>query len=164
MKKIKINPRTPENLRKYIIRFVSKYGEGHITKQAINWLRKTPFSSLNKDNGDLIHIYLSESNRIIGVIAIANYGLKQAIIVVHPKARKKGIAYKLTTGVLEDIDRLYVKVANDNIPSIKHCFNVGMRAFDLIKGPTGKPTLILGFGNWNKEEWKKREASDISNI
>lgn len=155
MRIVKLTSRTPETFKKSLLGFITKYGDGHITKKAIRWLQNTPLSEIKKENGDVIHIYLNNKNSIIGVIAIANYGLKQAIIVVHPQVRKKGIAQNLVLGVLEDIDRFYVKVANDNIASLKLCFSVGMRAFDLIKGPTGKPTLVLGFGNWSSEEGAK---------
>lgn len=155
MKLIKVTEKTPESLKKALIRFIYKYGDGHITKKAIIWLKSTPLLELQREKGDLIHIYLNDKNNIIGVIAIANYGLKQAIIVVHPKVRNNGLAQNLVKGTLEDIDRFYVKVANDNMASLKLCFSVGMRAFGLTKGPTGKPTLILGFGNWNSKEWFK---------
>lgn len=155
MKRIKINESTPESFKKPLIRFIVKYGDGHITQKAINWLNKTPFSKLSYEKGNSILVIVNEKKQIIGVIAIANYGLDQAIIVVHPEVRKLGIAQKLTYGALEDIDRYYVKVAYDNIPSLKLCFSVGMKAFNLIKGPTGKPTLVLGNGNWNPEEWFK---------
>jgi len=155
MKLIKLTEKTPESFKKTLLRFITKYDDGHITKKAILWLQNTPLSEIKKENGDIIHIYLNSKNNIIGVIAIANYGLKQAIIVVHPRIRNKGVAQNLAMGTLEDISRFYVKVANDNIASLKLCFSVGMKAFDLIKGPTGKPTLILGFGNWSSEEWFK---------
>lgn len=157
MRLIKVTERTPESFKKKLIYFISKYGDGHITRKATIWLKNTPFSDIKKENGDLIHIYLNDKNNIIGVIAIANYGLKQAIIVVHPKVRNNGLARNLVIGTEEDINRFYVKVANDNIASLKLCFSVGMKAFDLIKGPTGKPTLILGFGNWHLEEWTKNK-------
>lgn len=153
MIKIKVSERTPESFRKSIIRFILKYGDGHITKKTINWLRQVSFSSIRKENGSIIHVLLNDKKNIIGLIAIERYGLEQAIIVIHPQVRKKGLADKLVLTALEDIDRFYVKVANDNIPSLKLCFRVGMRAFDLMKGPTGKPTLILGIGNWNAKEW-----------
>ena len=155
MQRIKVNSSTPEGLKKPLISFISKYGDNHITKKAINWFNRTPFSEITKEKGDAVHIIINDRNKIIAMIGIVNYGLEQAIIVVHPKIRKTGIAQKLTNGVLDDIDRYYVKVANDNIPSLKLCFSIGMRAFNLIKGPTGKPTLVLGFGNWNSNEWFK---------
>jgi hypothetical protein len=42
----------------------------------------------------------------------------------------------------------------DNIPSLKLCFSIGMVAFDLFTGVTGKPTLWLGIGKWDREEVK----------
>lgn len=155
MRIIKVTEKTPESFKKNLIYFIKKYGDGHITKKAIIWIKNTPFADINKKNGDLIHVYLNNKNNIIGTIAIANYGLKQAIIVVHPKVRNKGVAQNLVMETQKDIDRLYVKVANDNVASLKLCFSVGMNAFDLIKGPTGKPTSVLGFGNWSSDEWFK---------
>ena len=147
MKKIKVTKTTPDVLRIRLINFISKYGGGHITLRAIKWLKNTPLSSLNFDDGDLIHVCLDNNNKILGVIAVSRYGLDYSIIVVHSAMRKKGIAASLMSKVLDDVDRLYVKVVSDNVPSL--------RAFDLIKGPTGKPTLVLGYGNFNSEEWNK---------
>jgi len=156
LKKIKISDQTTELLRKSLINFVIRYGDEHITKKAINWLKSVPFPKINQENGDLIHIYV-EGKKIVGLLAIANYGMEQAFIVVHPNFRKTGVAYQLVVESLEDIDRFYVKVANDNVPSLKLCFATGMYAFDLIKGPTGKPTLVLGIGNWEEEEWNSSQ-------
>ncbi|GBF11752.1 GNAT family N-acetyltransferase [Tepidibacillus sp. HK-1] len=156
MRKVKINASVPERFKQPLIRFINKYGDGHITRKAIEWLKKTPFQKLNQSNGDLIHVIL-EGKKIIGVLAIARFGLDQAIIVVHPEVRKQGVAYQLVTEALEDIDRYYVKVANDNVPSLKLCFAAGMKAFDLTKGPTGKPTFVLGIGNWDASEWAQEQ-------
>ncbi len=154
MKHVKVNSKTSERVRTPLIRFIKQYGDGHITQKGIRWLKTTPFDELSY-NGNLIHVYL-DGKKIVGVLAIANYGLEQALIAVHPDYRQSGIAYDLVTNALKEINRLYVKVANDNIPSLKLCFSLGMHAFDLTKGPTGKPTLILGLGNWNAEEWKNK--------
>lgn len=154
MKKIKLNEKTPDHFRRSLIRFIIKYGDGHITKRAISWLKRSPFSTIDQENGDLVHVFLNDKNRMIAVLAIGHFGLEQAIIVVHPRARKTGVANRLVIEALKAIDRFYVKVANDNVPSLKLCFSVGMRAFDLIKGPTGKPTFVLGIGDWDANEWK----------
>lgn len=155
MNKSKILNTTSDKFRITLIKFITKYGDGHITKKAISWLKKTPFSELDLRNGDLIHVIFDNRKRLLGVIAIKHFGLDESVIVIHPNARKKGVGYDLTTGVLEDINRCYVKVANDNIPSLKLCFLCGMRAFELVKGPTGKPTLVLGLGDWDDHEWKE---------
>ena len=155
MTKIKITKTTPDTLRIRLIKFISTYGDGHITLRAIKWLRTSAFSSLNFNNGDLIHVCLDNNQKILAVFAVSHFGLDHSLIVVHPSIRKKGIARSLMSKTLDDIDRLYVKVANDNIPSLKLCFSIGMRAFDLTKGPTGKPTLIMGYGNFSLEEWNK---------
>lgn len=157
MKKIKINEKTSDSFLSSILQFIIKYGDNHITKQAIKWLKNTSTKEINSQKGNIIHVIVNDQKKIIGIIAVANYGLEQAIIVVDPKVRKSGIGYRLTKGVLEDIDRYYVKVAHDNIPSLKLCFSVGMQAFDLIKGPTGKPTLILGAGDYDPQEWHSRK-------
>ncbi|MFV9511214.1 GNAT family N-acetyltransferase [Tepidibacillus sp. LV47] len=153
MRMIKITRDTNDQHRQILIRFIQKYGDNHITKKAIDWLKQTPFKKLTPENGDLIYVMVDQK-MIVGVLAIIHYGLKQAFIVVHPKTRKKGIAYQLITEAQKFLDRFYVKVANDNIPSLKLCFATDMQAFALTKGPTGKPTLILGWGNWSKEEWE----------
>ena len=144
---------TPNRLRTPIIEFLKKYGDGHITMQGIRWLKTTSFETLSH-SGSLIYVYL-DGKKIVGVLAIANYGLEQALIAVHPNYRESGVAFDLVSESLKELNRLYVKVANDNVPSLKLCFSLGLRAFELLKGPTGKPTLVLGVGNWSPEEWKK---------
>lgn len=156
---IKITNNTPDNLRVRLINFVRKHGGGHITLRTIRWLKNTTFSSLKYDNGDLIYVYMN-NNKIYGVIAVSHYGLKYSIVVVHSEMRKKGIATNLINEALNNLDRLYFRVANDNIPSLRMCFSISMRAFTLTKGPTGKPTLVLGAGNYDSEEWKKYSSGN----
>jgi len=153
MRTIDVNKDTSDQHRPILVQFIERYGDQHITKKAISWLKQTPFSRINPENGDLIHIIM-EKKRIIGVLIIANYGFNQAFIVVHPNTRQKGIAIQLIHQAQKRLNRFYVKVAHDNIPSLKLCFATGMKAFDLTKGPTGKPTLILGSGEWSKEDWE----------
>lgn len=154
MKKLKVSNYSSDTLRKNIIKFVNMYGDGHITKRTIRYLTNTSFSELNFDKGDLIHIIIGKDKKIYGLIIIINYGLDYSIIVVKPEMRNKGLANNLSSEILLDIDRLYTKVAIDNIPSLKHCFSTGMQAFKLTKGPTGKTTLIFGLGKWSKTEWE----------
>jgi len=154
MEKIKITEATDELFKKRLLNFINNYGDGHITKKAITWLQRTPFSEIKPKQGNLIHVLLNKNKKIIAVLAISNFGLDQAIVVLHPNYRKKGLAKKLNTEALTDINRFYVRVANDNIPSLKLCFSLGMQAFSLIKGPTGKPTLVLGMGKWRYKEWE----------
>ncbi|WP_339060150.1 GNAT family N-acetyltransferase [Tepidibacillus marianensis] len=153
MRTIEVNKETSDQHRPILIRFIERYGDQHITKKAIDWFKKTPFYQLHDENGDFIHMIM-DKNRIIGVLVIVNYGFNQAFIVVHPKTRQNGVAYQLVTQAQSQLNRFYVKVANDNIPSLKLCFATGMQAFVLIKGPTGKPTLVLGSGHWSKEDWE----------
>jgi hypothetical protein len=52
----------------------------------------------------------------------------------------------------QQLGKVYTRVAYDNIPSLKLCFRCGLTAFAMTKGPTGKPTLWLGGGDYQKEE------------
>jgi hypothetical protein len=93
-----------------------------------------------------------EKRKLIGLIVIGNYGLEESFIVVHTNHRKQGVGEALVQFALQQLSKLYTRVAHDNIPSLKLCFSCNLVAFHLIKGPTGKPTLWFGGGNWQTQD------------
>ncbi|SHE76294.1 Protein N-acetyltransferase, RimJ/RimL family [Seinonella peptonophila] len=125
--------------RPTLIRFIWKHGDQRITHQAIRWFRR-----LNnvEQEGTLVALAMEEK-RLIGLTALSNYGLGEAFIVVHPRFRKSGVGEKLLQFTLQELPKVYTRVACDNIASLKLCFSCGLIAYKLISGPTGKPTLCL---------------------
>ncbi|QKG83926.1 GNAT family N-acetyltransferase [Kroppenstedtia pulmonis] len=146
---------TPSQLKKWrssILLFAKKYGDRRITHKALRWLRNVkpgPFPE-----GTWMSVAL-EGRRLVGFICFGRYGMEEAFIVVHPSHRKKKVAETLLFHALEELDKVYTRVACDNVPSMKLCFSAGMIAFNLTTGPTGKPTLCFGGGEWSPEEFKK---------
>lgn len=144
-----LSPRHLLRTRSLLVPFIRKYGERRITHKAIRWLQ-----TLQTDHfpeGTLISI-ATEQRKLAGVIAFSRFGLDQSFIVVHPLRRKQKIGETLLYHALEDLEKVYTRVACDNIPSLKLCFSAGLVAFRLIRGPTGKPTLWLGGGKWNPKD------------
>lgn len=136
-------------LRERLLFFIRHHGDKRITAKAIRWLQHLPAEPFPK--GTLLAAGLVDG-KIAGFTAFSDYGKQEAIIVVHPAARKQKIAEKLLNYSLKELGRVYTRVATDNIPSLKLCFSCGLKAFRLVSGPTGKPTLLLGGGNWSEKE------------
>lgn len=134
-----------------IILFLRKNGEGRITHRALRWLNNITIS--NQTPGSIALIALEEK-QLVGVMIFSRYGIEEAITAVHPSYRKQGVGEALLTEAKEKLGKIYTRVACDNIPSLKLCFRCGLIAFSLFKGPTGKPTLWLGGGNYNPEDIK----------
>lgn len=143
-----------ERVRPQLIHFLRRYGDKRVTHKAISWLKQLPAEPYPK--GTLIAVAL-DGKYLVGVTAIGNYGLDESLIAVKPAYRTKGIGKDLVRFILRDVDRLYAKVATDNIPSLKLCLSMGMVAFDLFTGVTGKPTLWLGLGNWDRTEVRSHQ-------
>jgi len=144
---------TPEQLPKVktrIIRFLNLHGDKRITKQGIRWLQRLPVESLNNE-GTCILVALEEK-RLTGVMAVSDFGREESFIAVHKEFRQKRTGVTLIEELMKRMDKAYGRVALDNIPSLKMCFAMGMIGFKVITGPTGKPTLWLGLGNWKKED------------
>ncbi|KPC73823.1 hypothetical protein ADL26_12240 [Thermoactinomyces vulgaris] len=132
-----------------VLNFMKRYGDGRITHRALRWLKQ--LNTAAQSEGTLIAVALHQ-RKLSGVIAIGHYGLQEAIIAVHPDFRKQGVGESLVRHTLDRIGKLYTRVACDNTASLKLCFRCGLVAFDLFKGPTGKPTLWLGGGNFDPQE------------
>lgn len=149
-------PLTPQLLSRHrdrLIRFSLRHGDKRITHKALRWLKRLP---LNQPfpQGTWMAVAL-EKDRLCGFILFGGFGLEEAFIVVHPARRRQRVGEQLLELALSRLDRIYTRVACDNIPSLKLCFSMGLVAFHLISGPTGKPTLILGGGNWTRKEFEQ---------
>lgn len=144
-----VSYRQLDKVRGQLIRFLKLYGDKRLTHKALRWMKNLPAEPYK--DGTLIAVVL-DKRRLTGVIAIGRYGIEEAIIAVKPSCRQQGLGKDLVSYVLQKIDRMYARVATDNIPSLKLCFSLGMVAFDMFTGVTGKPTLWLGIGKWDKNE------------
>ncbi|SDW97797.1 Acetyltransferase (GNAT) family protein [Marininema mesophilum] len=145
-----LTPAQLSRLRNHLIRFSYKYGDKRITHKALRWLKNLNTSPFPK--GTYLAI-ASEEKRLTGFILFGRYGLEEAYIVVHPDFRKRQVGETLFKQTIDTLGRVYVRVACDNIPSLKLCFALGLRAFSFTTGPTGKPTLCLGGGEWSEKEF-----------
>ncbi|MFD1425974.1 GNAT superfamily N-acetyltransferase [Kroppenstedtia sanguinis] len=147
---VPIRPTLLRRVRPQLLRFSKRHGDRRITHRALRWLR-----SLTGDpfpGGTWLAAAL-DGQRLAGFILFGKYGLEESFIVVHPEYRKQAVAESLLEAALHTLDRVYTRVACDNIPSLKLCFKQGLVAFQLVTGPTGKPTLCLGGGNWSRKEF-----------
>ncbi|MFC7442814.1 GNAT family N-acetyltransferase [Laceyella putida] len=132
-----------------ILRFMKRYGDGRITHRALRWFKQLGAESFPEGT----HIAAAlEQKKLIGVIVIGQYGLQEAFIAVHPDFRQQKVGEGLVQHTLGKLDKLYTRVACDNTASLKLCFSCGLVAFNLFKGPTGKPTLWLGGGNFQPQD------------
>ncbi len=134
------------------LQFFEKYGDKRITKCALTWLANLKPAELL--NPGTIILFAIENRQIIACIACSHYGIHHSIIAVRPENRKHKIGDDLLKQMILKNSKFYATVAIDNIPSLQLCFANEMTAFLLINGPTGKPTLWLGGGNWSKEDVK----------
>ncbi|MFC4075793.1 GNAT family N-acetyltransferase [Salinithrix halophila] len=145
-----LTPKQLHRIRPKLVRFSRNYGDRRITHRAIRWLRdlhSDPFPE-----GTLLAA-ATEGKRLTGFILFGKFGLEEAYIVVHPKFRNQRVGETLLEHAIGKLGKVYTRVACDNIPSLKLCFSMGLQAFHLTTGPTGKPTLCLGGGNWEASEF-----------
>jgi GNAT superfamily N-acetyltransferase len=136
--------------RAQLIRFITLYGDKRITRQAVNWLNEAREETLASE-GNLILAAVDQS-RLCGIAAVADYGRSESFIAVHRNRRRSGCGQQLIEAVLTRLGKVYGRVALDNLPSLKMCLASGMVGFKCFTGPTGKPTLWLGAGNWRIED------------
>jgi ribosomal protein S18 acetylase RimI-like enzyme len=136
--------------RRPLIHFFHLHGDHRITKDAFDWIQKVKGEDLDQE-GTLI-LCAVEQNKLIGVVIASNYGIHESFIAVHKKYRNQHTAQKMVKHTIQHLGKLYGRVAMDNTPSLKVCLDNQMVAFHLFTGPTKKPTLWLGGGNWSKED------------
>ncbi|MBO8171898.1 MAG: N-acetyltransferase [Bacillaceae bacterium] len=145
-----IKPEQLDRVRKNLIQFIYLHGDKRITKKAINWFRQVAPEELH-DQGNLI-LAAVHDHKIKGILAVADYGRKESFAVVHRDSRQSGIGIRMVDEALRQMNKLYGRVAVDNIPSMKMCLSLGMVGFKMTTGPTGKPTLWFGAGDWKRED------------
>lgn len=145
-----LDPQLFAHTRNRLIQFLHLHGDRRITKKGMQWLKTADPGDLEKD-GNLILVAVKDQ-KMKGILAISDYGRKESFVAVHRNERQQGIGVMLINHLLQHVDKAYGRVALDNIPSLKMCLAIGMVGFDLTTGPTGKPTLWLGVGNWSKED------------
>lgn len=133
-----------------LLRFIRTYGEGRITHRALRWLRS--FTGEEDEEPGTLFLVAKENQRIAGFFSARDYGRKESFIVIHPRYRNQGLGRGMVQESLTRMDKFYGRIALDNLPSLKMALALGMVGFHLTKGPTGKPTLWVGIGNWRKED------------
>lgn len=148
---LELSPNQLDKHRNRLIRFIKQHGDNRITHRAIRWLSEADADQLLFQEGTAIIVAL-ENNRLRGTFIISNYGIDEAFVVVHRDHRSQNTGKNLIQQYLNTRNKLYGKVALDNIASMKMCLANGMVAFKMTDGPTGKPTLWFGSGNWKKED------------
>lgn len=146
-----IEPEQLPKVRKRLMTFTRLHGDRRITKHGIHWLKKFQADALSKEQGTMV-IAAMENNTLTGLLTISDFGRDESYVVVHRRHRKSGLAKKLIQEMLRQVDKAYGRVALDNTASIKMCLAMGMVGFKLVNGPTGKPTMWFGTGNWKYED------------
>ena len=97
-----------ERHRSTLVTFLRRYGNQRITHRALQWLKHL---QLNKQKpGTFVAVCFSDK-KLIGVMAIGNYGLEEAVIAVHPEYRKRGVGEALLNFSLEHTHKIYTRVA-----------------------------------------------------
>ncbi|WP_068619928.1 GNAT family N-acetyltransferase [Paenibacillus tuaregi] len=132
-------------LHSSLLAFTRKYGAGRITQEAYRKLQKlTPAAMRLPGCAVFIATVCTEDGpRLAGLSLVTAYGDDTSIVVVHPLYRGRQIGARLLKAQLAEMGRIRCRVALDNVPSLKMCFNAGLKAGQMIQGPTGKPTLVL---------------------
>jgi RimJ/RimL family protein N-acetyltransferase len=150
MRLVQLSAQQLNKYRKMIVTFIKNHGDRRITKDALRWVKQAGEEELEKE-GTLL-LCATEQQRVIGVVIVANYGIEESFITVHQHYRNRHVGKLMVKAVIERLGKIYGRVAIDNIPSLKVCLDNGMVAFELFTGPTGKPTLWLGGGAWDKAD------------
>jgi GNAT superfamily N-acetyltransferase len=144
-----IHPEELQRIREPVIRIMKKHGDGRITHRALRWLNR--LDPREVPEGTYIAAAM-DGNRVIGLIVFGKFGVEESFIAVHPDHRKQGVGEALLNNAINHLKKVYTRVATDNIPSLRLCFSCGLVAFRLTHGPTGKPTLWLGGGDFRQED------------
>lgn len=148
---LQLTPIQLEKHRQKLVSFIQQHGDNRITHRAVRWVK-----SLDPDatllNPGTSAIAAMDDKRLRGFLIVSDYGRDESFVVVHRDYRSMNTGKNLIQQYLYHHDKLYGRVALDNIPSLKMCLANGMVGFKMTEGPTGKPTLWLGIGNWNKDD------------
>jgi hypothetical protein len=133
-----------------MITFFRYHGDRRITKDSIQWIKQAKKSNI--EHPGTFSLCVVEENKLVGVLIISEYGIDESFMAVHKSYRNQDIALRMVDYSYKELGKIYGRVAMDNIPSLKVCLDNGMVAFHLFNGPTGKPTLWLGGGDWDKKD------------
>ncbi|MBD1373095.1 GNAT family N-acetyltransferase [Hazenella sp. IB182357] len=159
MKIKKVTPTVAEKLKPVAIRFMKNHGDGRITHKALRWFNKLTPEQFIASTWMAVAF---DDKKMIGMIIFGDYGTSESLIAVHPYYRKQGVGEKLLLHGIDHLGKVYTRVACDNTASLKLCFSCQMVAIDMTKGPTGKPTLWLAGGNWNRQDLLKNASSSTT--
>lgn len=136
--------------RSKLIAFIRRHGDRRITQGAINWLQQMNSQSLDTPGTKILAAL--DKKKLVGLLIVAQYGIEESFMAVHKEYRNQNIAKAMLKQMISDLGKIYGRVALDNISSLKACFSSGMVAFHLFQGPTNKPTLWVGGGDWKRSD------------
>jgi RimJ/RimL family protein N-acetyltransferase len=132
------------------LKFIQQYGDQRITHTVRKWFASISPEEFEQPGTDIL---IAVGNRlIVGISGFSQYGLQHSFAVIHPDHRSHGIGKEMLQTHIQHLGKVYTRVALDNIPSMKVCFSNQMVAFKLFNGPTGKPTLWFGGGQWSQKD------------
>ena len=100
-------------VRRRLLHFLRLYGDKRLAHKALRWLSTLP-PIQPVEEGTVIAVAL-DGRRLVGVIAMDSTGKEKSIIAVKPDYRQSGVGRQLVHYALEHLDRLYARVAMDNI-------------------------------------------------
>ena len=128
-----------------LIQFVRQYGDRRITSDSYRRLARLTPDQLSLPGVSLLVATVRGQNgrQLSGISFVSGYGKESCLVAVHPYHRNKHTGTALVTAQLQRLGSLECYVACDNAASLTMCFNAGLVAVSLTKGPTGKPTLLL---------------------
>jgi ribosomal protein S18 acetylase RimI-like enzyme len=144
---IKLSFSSLRKMQPRLLKFIRIYGDRRITETTRRWLNQVSAEDLETPGTEVL--VALENRSLVGATGFSNYGLDHSFAVIHRNYRNQDIGKKMIETHLQGFGKIYGKVALDNTPSLKMCFGHGLIAFKLVTGPTGKPTLWFGGGNWN---------------
>ncbi len=141
--------------RAELCRFVRRHGEQRITKGARDWLQSVHPGRFNRRGRMLL--LARNGSQLLGLLGVERYGLDVLFVVVHRDVRGRRIARRLIHEALQQAGRLYARVATDNTASLRTFLRSGLVGVALERGVTGKPTLVLAGGRWQRDEWHESD-------
>ncbi|UFJ41506.1 GNAT family N-acetyltransferase [Brevibacillus humidisoli] len=149
MNLLTLTPSQVERNRHLLLKFIRQHGDNRITRRAVHWLKTVRLDP--REDGTRILVALDEK-KLVGLFAVAAYGLKEAFLVIHRDCRSMGMGRQLSEAMQQLLPKLYVRVALDHAASLRCFMHSGFVGVKLFDGPTGKPTLYLAAGEWSKAD------------
>ncbi len=116
--------------RANILRLVRLHADNHITRKALNHLRRFRSEKLSREGNVIWTAW--DGQLLVGVIFCERFGNRTSLAVVRRSHRSQGIAKELLRLAVNTMGRFYAEVAADNPASLKVLFGMGMVAYDVF--------------------------------